>query len=427
MLTALKQKAWLLSRKCDDCETRYFCTPSNTYLPEPELDLYFAGNASVHIVAEEETEIDWRQFGAQQSPKVSCSGLQRHKTSPSSSVVLNSQWGYHRKGLQCFDPDTTVDGLEHALTTITVEKAIFIWNEILPPVTPFIHGRVLTATRQDYTNATTSECDSTMGTHLKQKPWVPTREGEFRLPHKITVAEMHEELRRNEGLIEALGVLPDPAEVARSKKASQQKLVSLAGFNPDLAALLIENKDRLTPEMISRALEAQAANGDQPEFPASPVINPERRTGKIQERAGRGEDKTFDRRERSVRGSHPSIDPKLALRALYTNTHGITVCQMCRNAMPFRLPNNDYYFDAVQISDQFAKEEASVYLALCPICAAKYKVLVKTDPGRVETFVQRILQTDDLTVPAESLNGTFTIRFVEKHLHDLKAALPEIL
>ena len=115
---------------------------------------------------------------------------------------------------------------------------------------------------------------------------------------------------------------------------------------------------------------------------------------------------------------------------MYTNPKGVTVCQVCREAMPFQIPTTDeYYFEAVQVADNFEKEEHCLHLALCPICAAKYKILVKDDPARLSDFIGAIEQaeTSNLAIPFKMDDTTATMRFVESHLLDLQTALEECL
>ena len=71
-------------------------------------------------------------------------------------------------------------------------------------------------------------------------------------------------------------------------------------------------------------------------------------------------------------------------------------------------------------------EEHTTYLGLCPVCAAKYKFLVRIDKKRVAALVQDILDSEDLTIPVQCIIGTMDVRFVETHLHDLQHALPNI-
>ena len=57
-------------------------------------------------------------------------------------IVVRSEWGWHVRGLDEFDPSMKVDGLEHALNHPTPEKSAFIWNNIAKPNSNCIRGVV---------------------------------------------------------------------------------------------------------------------------------------------------------------------------------------------------------------------------------------------------------------------------------------------
>ena len=104
-------------------------------------------------------------------------------------------------------------------------------------------------------------------------------------------------------------------------------------------------------------------------------------------------------------------------------------CQICKKEMPFKKPDEEYYFEAVELFDKeiFPKEHEAQYLALCPICAARYEVWVKKDPQKekekeMEKIKEEILKTEGPEISIE-LDKPATIRFVEPHLHDLQTIL----
>ena len=57
------------------------------------------------------------------------------------------------------------------------------------------------------------------------------------------------------------------------------------------------------------------------------------------------------------------------------------VCQICKEEMPFRKRDGAHYFEKKEVlSIKFLpKEHEAQYLALCPLCAAKYDEFVKTN------------------------------------------------
>ena len=425
MLSALRTTTWALATNANTGE-QYYEAPTDLFSPSSELQAFFEGNEDVSFLAEQEEQIDWQKLGVRSDPVIYCEG---RGTKRDSFVILYSGHGWHRRGYDGFDPETTIDGLEHALTNITHPRAAYIWNDLLPPIMRFLHGRYQQATHQNYDNATTHEGDSVVCEMLKSHAWIPVQSGEFKKPEECALTDLAAELKRNEGLAEVLGVHPDPTTVPEETLESGQDLVAKAGFSPEVASLLVNNKAILTPELIHEALDSYATGlANQTQFPERSVPHKERRIGRVRERAKKANPKTYDKRKRSIRTSKPEIPPDIWLRERYTNREGTTVCQMCCKAMPFKLPRTgEYYFEAVQIADNFPIEDHCLYLALCPLCAAKYKVLVKGDEDFLKEFIWAIEVTEGQVVPVGMDGSSCAVRFVESHLLDVKTALSECL
>ena len=427
MKHSLKSASWVLASNAAHGSEVYL-RPTGLFVPSPNLQTFFEGNDDAWFLAETEQDIDWNALGVRSKLIVNCRGLNvaSHKY-----VTLASRHGWHMRGQGGFDPNTTIDGLEHALATINREKAAYIWNDLLPPLIRFLHGRYQTATHQNYDNATTREGDSKLCKTLKEEAWIPVGEDEFKRPEECTVADMVGELKRNEELAMVLGIQPDPAIVAVEKHSARKSLVTKAGFQPEIAALLVQHRAVLTIELITEIVAARDEHrSNSPEFPERPVPNKERRAKRVGKRVRKADPKTYDKRKRSVRKTGPQQSPKVWLRGMYTNARDVTVCQMCRNGMPFRVPKTgEYYFEAVQVADNFSVEDHCLYLALCPLCAAKYTVLVKKDENRLSEFVWAIEQAEptDYEIPVQLNGRPASVRFVETHILDLKAALAECL
>ena len=222
-------------------------------------------------------------------------------------------------------------------------------------------------------------------------------------------------------LAEVLGVHPDPAKVAGERPESEQNLVAKAGFFPEVAALLVKNKAVLTPKLINDMLASVASP---PLFPDRLVTDYQRRVGQVGDRMKKADPKTYAKRKRSILTSKPEIPADVWLREMYTNRERKTVCQMCRKAMPFKLPwTGEYYFEAVQIADNIPIVDYCLHLALCPLCAARYKVLVKRDEDYLKEFIGAIEVARERVVSVGKDGSSCTVRFVESHLLDVKTTL----
>jgi len=139
------------------------------------------------------------------------------------------------------------------------------------------------------------------------------------------------------------------------------------------------------------------------------------------------QDKTYEERQRRVRTSRSKIDPSVRLKNEYTNDDNQMVCQICKDEMPFKKLDGEYYFEAVEAftKDILPKEHEAQFLALCPLCAAKYKELVKKDENRLELLKEELLRLEDgkMEIPLQLGEEETSIRFVETHFVDLRELL----
>ncbi|MBW2737813.1 MAG: hypothetical protein JRE64_02965 [Deltaproteobacteria bacterium] len=422
MLRELKKVTWALGRNAAD-RSQAYRAPTSLFLPLPELEEFFDGNKDVWFLEETMNDVDWQHLGVNKTPVVHCKGL---KVRNHGYVQILSYHGRHERGLEAFDPGTMIDGLEHAFQSPSLQKSLYLWNELLPSLVSQLHGRYQTATHQNYDNAKTREVDSELCKMLKQHTWVPVKDGGFRISKNCTVADLHSELKRNDGLIDKLGIKPDPTEVERQRVKNQNVFVSLAGFDPEIASYLIEHKDEITKDVLDKVLKAQhVAKDRQPAFPQRPVRVPERREEQLSEQINDASEKEYKRRKRSVRTTKGTVDQSLWLRNQYTNDQGQMICQICKEEMPFRKRNGEYYFVAVEAlsRDHFAKEHEAQFLALCPLCAAMYNEFVKHDERAMESLKNALMNSEDVEVSLQLGELDSSVRFVESHFLDIKTII----
>ena len=133
-------------------------------------------------------------------------------------------------------------------------------------------------------------------------------------------------------------------------------------------------------------------------------------------------------RSRSVRTSKPDLDARNWLTNQYSNEDQQVICQMCEQEMPFKTREGNYYFEAVEMFPDAGIEFHELFLALCPLCAAKYKELVKRDKEVVAALRQSLLcgnDTNKVSLNIQQIPNT--IRFVDAHLFDLKIIVKDEL
>jgi len=156
------------------------------------------------------------------------------------------------------------------------------------------------------------------------------------------------------------------------------------------------------------------------------VANSERRQERIGEQLSDAPDKEYEKRARSVSVPTEITDEviKTWLRNQYTNDENQMVCQICKMEH-FRKRNGEHHFEKKEVltSNFLPKKLVAQYLALCPLCAAKYDEFVKTDDAVMAELREEIISAEDCEIPISLGDEKTSIRFVETHYHDLKTII----
>ena len=398
-----------------NCEKKQYRRPSEMYYDTPELRIYFQNNSGTWFLSDDyssEFKTLFQRLSINKEPKVT------KKTPNNGFVIISKSPRYHKRGLNGFDPDIKVDGLENAILNISIEKSEFIWNSIAITHSACIRGVVESSGRKTYENSTQKKQISDFGRLLIESAWLPDTDGNFHRPGDLGLDDLPVSFVKDEKLAKQL----------RMKQNISVELLKKAGISQATFKLAQELENQPTDIQNQIKTLLQNKSGGKPAFPTQKSPNPERRKEKIRTRHDGADDKTYEKKERSVKTSRPNYDPKIWLENRYTNDDQKLVCQMCANEMPFKLKDGSYYFEAVQVSDDFTKENHELYLALCPLCAAKFRYLVKKDQSKMDSFLGNVKETkENFEIPIElgvlGVNSPHSIRFVETHLRDLKTIL----
>jgi hypothetical protein len=212
-----------------------------------------------------------------------------------------------------------------------------------------------------------------------------------------------------------------PARQLGMKFTPKAILAKETGLSEDDINLIMALKEN--PELYYRFRKLR---DQRPEFPERVPENSERRRAKLVGNIRNMPGKKYEERKRSVRVSEPDADAQTWLRNQYTNNYGQLICQMCEDEMPFKKRDGQYYFEAVEVLDDIESEHHELFLALCPICAAKYKEFVKRGQRASEPLKSAILESDSAKIPLRLGERESSIRFVQTHFEDLQTILKEI-
>ena len=126
---------FILAERPSSGRTAYM-KPKQVYFGSDELRMYFSGNDSFACVSPAHPESAlFKDLGVEETVRV-C----RKEASAQRHVVIESSHGSHKRGLNGFDPDIEVDGLECAISAPTLEKGAFVWNKIAVPIQTVFAG-----------------------------------------------------------------------------------------------------------------------------------------------------------------------------------------------------------------------------------------------------------------------------------------------
>jgi len=101
--------------------------------------------------------------------------------------------------------------------------------------------------------------------------------------------------------------------------------------------------------------------------------------------------------------------------------------------MPFKTRKGEYYFEGVESFDDFDREIEELHLALCPVCAAKYKEFIKPkdknerselERDEMQKFKSVLLESNSQMIPID-LDKSETVYFTKKHLIAIKTLIEE--
>lgn len=410
---ALKETPFILLRSFV-CGDEIYQRPDVLYFQDDSLETYFSDNSDVGFIGliYKDKEAALKMFaslGVRDEVRID-----KRKPDCQGCTRLRYSYGWHERGLFGFDPDIEVEGLSIALSSPTPEKSLFIWNKIVLPNAECIRGTVEKSSRKTYENSSKEERISEFfGRLLIESKWLPGPDGHFLCPAEISLDELPEHYERSEKLADLLGM----------KKDVVAKLVEEAGVKPEILEYARNN-----PQEIEKLIAREVARKERPTFPTRPVANPERRQERLGEQLTDAVDKEYEKRERSVRTTNGAIDPTTWLRNQYTNEADQMVCQICKEEMPFRKRDGTHYFEKKEVLSKkyLPKEHEAQYLALCPLCAAKYDEFVKTDDDVMAELREEIVSAENCEIPISLDDEKTSIRFVETHIHDLKNILEEM-
>jgi hypothetical protein len=392
------------------------------YFPSPEMKIYFAFNDQArfldidfyhHLVKESDYKLLEEfliKLGVSKYPRI----IEKYVSSYEIKFKYDARYLY----------DKSVDGCENLLNNINKDRSIALWNILLSMIketgnVKFLMGQHKAGNWESF--------ESTELKRLKRKLWIVDINGKFVSPGEITIDELSDEYDK----------ISNNAEI----------LINTLGFKMSISDYLTDKEKKwidigkifegCSYEEIQDALEhikQSESKKSKPVFPHRKISDLEQVQNGMADQYERAATKTYEQQMINVRTSQGNIDPETWLKETYKEEEKL-ICQICKEEMPFKKPDGNYYFEKREISintrtddSSFSKEINEQYLALCPVCAAKYTVFIQKNPEKMAGLCEKIRtgptpSNDENTDIPVLLDNEQTITFVAPHLVRLQTIL----
>lgn len=311
------------------------------------------------------------------------------------------------------DRDWTIPNLRSALKHSSEDISRLIWNTMMKA-----QREVLEAKYRPNKKYTPNTAPSTLILTLQELPWVPQRNGEFVRPAEASRDLLPEGFAFAHGWawLKAIRFEEESANRDEERRRAREEYRKL-GFENDEALEDAKRFAKLDPNIRRRILAEQEAMVNLPDPPPG---NPVRRAERVRREAVNAPGRKTSNRNRSVSEPRDAVkeEAKPYLRYQY-NSNGVMICQVCKSALPFRLEDGHYYFEAVEFLPTLKRHHYQNYLALCPNHAAMYMHANGSKETMMELF--RNLGGNELEVVLADEDNT--IYFTRIHIADLEAII----
>jgi len=364
-----------------------------------------------------------------------------------------SLWGHHTRGLDGFDPNFEIQGLEHALKTIASVKqkelANTLW-QLLKRYRQTIYGVVESSTNQNFTsNRRTTEQASKAGKLVRERAWLPDRNGEFQVPSNIRLSDLPDDFDTESSAAKELAIkLGCRPEIDLSQFAAEErKKIELAlTITPAEIEMIMRKRDEErgtafeedeTPEggfsfqqgFWEAFHRPQTRESESSPISITPVSNPEERRVRTQreiENAIRTEPSLRQRFHRvpSKKWETKNYEVRVFLREQYQGQ-----CQICGHTF-LKRDGNPYFEGLYLVSSARAAwvDRPGNVLCLCANCCAKLlhgQVEIEGDiveqPQSFGTYNEG--GNDKAVIKLKLCGESVGLTFSERHIIDLQEML----
>ena len=436
LLAAIRSTSFLLGIHSSNRIDLKLVKPSQLYVSSPEVDEYFAGDETFYVTPsdlyEQGDPEDLVSMGVARTPRVV-----RRTKDYRGYVSITSWHGWHKRGLEGFDPEWAIEGLAGALQNPSPVRSKLIWRLLLAN-SSCIRGVVESSTRQSFENPKREEVISATGRLLMETPWILGDGGAFVRPCDIALDELPPGFEKASTEARAL------AEKLGMKKSEEQEAIAvlargdarkrkIAEYLMNASDDVMEKFEKLIPkqrelpefksfkEGIQSLHRVAVGNPREGRGGSAPVSNPERYR-RTAEDAVREAVTTHRTSPRIVTFSvaRDLSSNKLAREFLEQEYKGR--CQVTGQTFPKRTGGN--YFEALSLVGRLDAEhlnDSGNMLCLCADVAAQFMYAEFAWLDSIEEKIlgfkaEKVGGTEEMRkISAIVAGNTLTITWSERH------------
>jgi hypothetical protein len=164
--------------------------------------------------------------------------VQARAPGPLGHVLIVAGFARHERGLDGFDPEARIDGLEFALRHPGHARAEYVWNVLLAPNRRLIGGVVEKSVREGFADSTRERAQSAAGQAAAAEAWLPGPDGAFHRPADLSLDDLPPTFARDEGLAGALGMSQPVVSQASRRLGIPAEVLWGLSAHPDLVATI---------------------------------------------------------------------------------------------------------------------------------------------------------------------------------------------
>ena len=312
------------------------------------------------------------------------------------------------------DSDWTIRGLEKVLERPSEKLSRLIWKKMTKMNSCFLEAKF----RPNKSYPTKTE-PSSLILILRDMSWVPQKDGRFCRPAEAQRDLLPDGFPFDPGWPWLKAVYFGEENAKRGEeRRREQEVAKKLGFNDNEALDHAQRFAELPPDLRRQILAKHEAPVDLPDHEPS---DPERRAEIVLQGASKSPGRDTIIRPRSVSKHRDTVkeEAKPYLRQEYTNDDSVTICQVCKDALPFKLSDGNYFFEAVEFLPELEQHHYQNYLALCPNHAAMYRHANNTADKVKSLFLD--LKGTELGVILAGEDKT--VYFTKTHVADLRVII----